>query len=753
MRLGWDHCGYYSVSDHEMEGDMMWRPPATEQGERGQLLGPVALPRVSSGNADNAAAPPPPAPDAPPIAGHFSSRSINRNCNAVGGYDSLPLRWLQSGDRGPGYLRRRSSLTSTEEQDLTRGAFWKGSGAWRARFTSEDDGGVGRQSAAGWGAERREGIGSRPSLWRRLRWGSMHSAPLNENLNGSGGGGNVFERSESGSSEGEGTHQRTVRERVHKMLHLDFDPDFDTSRHHLVKLFNTLDKNGSGTISYEAMRMGLANLGTYSDLNYLMTQADMDKSKEVTLDGFVATVQEHAAKMFAAKREVPVTCFCYDYSPEDVAFRWVKTGRQHPPSPTVTLRDLMSERGEEKGHVRWICLTGSDPSLVIRLANRYGIHPLQVEDCLNPKERLKVDAYRAPVKSAPSSAAASRASPASASPLQASDDASNTLTTKNATCSSARKSASPQKRETAEESIPAASEVVAPGGDPLSPLPRRSTNSSNNGGSGGGGGGVGTVRAGGDDILHVLVGRISIKEPTPGRPSNFQTEQVSIFLVGDHTVLFIERTPSDVSDNISNRMFYAGSKLRLNNARYLVYSLMDSIVDDVFPIMQHFQKWLVELQGKLLSVEMGPSLEVVRAIQQISRDMHMITFYLRPMKIVATQLITDLPGNDLDLKRHLEDLRDHLLMLEEQALRMSTWSRSLNKDWVNEQQHRMNQVVYILTMVTSAFMPAQFLTGVFGMNFKFMPELNWRYSYASFWVMVALLAFTSYHVYKRHKWL
>lgn len=49
---------------------------------------------------------------------------------------------------------------------------------------------------------------------------------------------------------------------------------------------------------------------------------------------------------------------------------------------------------------------------------------------------------------------------------------------------------------------------------------------------------------------------------------------------------------------------------------------------------------LVELQGKLLSVEMGPSLEVVRAIQQISRDMHMITFYLRPMKIVATQLIT-----------------------------------------------------------------------------------------------------------------
>ncbi|CAM9874342.1 unnamed protein product, partial [Laminaria digitata] len=185
-------------------------------------------------------------------------------------------------------------------------------------------------------------------------------------------------------------------------------------------------------------------------------------------------------------------------------------------------------------------------------------------------------------------------------------------------------------------------------------------------------------------------GGISLRSPTLGRPSNIEREQVSIFLVGDHTVLYIEPTPSGVSDHISNRIYYAGSKLRLNNARYLVYSLMDSIVDDVFPIMQHFQAWLVQLQEQLHSVDDGPSLDIVRAIQQISRDMHMITFYLRPMKMVATQLITDLPGNDADLRRHLEDLRDHLLMLEEQALRMSTWSRSLNKDWVNEQQHRMN---------------------------------------------------------------
>ncbi|CAM9922040.1 unnamed protein product, partial [Choristocarpus tenellus] len=68
--------------------------------------------------------------------------------------------------------------------------------------------------------------------------------------------------------------------------------------------------------------------------------------------------------------------------------------------------------------------------------------------------------------------------------------------------------------------------------------------------------------------------------------------KVSVFLLGDHTVLLVEKAPSDVPDNIANRVLYAGSKLRLNNARYLVYSLVDSIVDEMFPVMQHFQGWV-----------------------------------------------------------------------------------------------------------------------------------------------------------------
>eukprot|EP00903_Cladosiphon_okamuranus_P011019 g10407.t1 len=866
MWLGWDHCGYDTIDDEpqDPENSMAWQPPPSGRGERAHLLSPVGLPRdvlegenlhrrrqqkqqqqrshrrrVSVNTNEGGETHLDLENDDP-----LSSADIFDEFAGGGGGTDLGGRRLSGSGSGGGaggaissFFRGGSKVVHNNNKSRKRA----GVVTRRARFLSEDSaaGNTRRhqqhhqhrhlfEAAAAAssssflpGDERGGGAQRRSSLWQAWRWGGgtgsydgaldRQTSDDSQGSNGSfglGGGG-------VGGGGGNGGNGGKIPEMFRVAF---FDPDYDTSRQHLVKLFNALDTNGSGTITYEAMRMGLANLGTYSDVNYLMRRAEMDKTKEISLDGFVEIVQDYAEKMFAAKQAVPVSCFCYDYSPEAVAFRWVRTGDPNPPSPSVSLRELMSERGDQTGNVRWVCVTGSNPSLVIHMANRFGIHPLQVEDCLNPRERLKVDAFRAAPVKPPTDGATAATTKASAEgrPSVATGDSNEMPTTtapgeSTSTAAATKKTTSatlfptvspastpPAAAETSQAQTEAAAAMAAnakprqdaeagasppssnggpspaavhggddailrsttasdgaPGSPPSKspPPPAAAITAATSLTTASAAQGVASAPEPAEEILHVLLGRISLRNPTLGRPSNFEREQVSIFLVGDHTVLFIEPTASGVSDQISNRIYYAGSKLRLNNARYLVYSLMDSIVDDVFPIMQHFQAWLVQLQEQLHSEDSGPSLDIVRAIQQISRDMHMITFYLRPMKVVATQLITDLPGNDADLKRHLEDLRDHLLMLEEQALRMSTWSRSLNKDWVNEQQHRMNQVVYILTMVTSAFMPAQFLTGVFGMNFKFMPELNWRYSYASFWVLVALLAFSSYTVYKRHKWL
>ncbi|CAM9995617.1 unnamed protein product, partial [Ectocarpus sp. 13 AM-2016] len=445
---------------------------------------------------------------------------------------------------------------------------------WRKRRgTGSFDGALGRQSSddsgGSSGSHGRTGLGFDPG----------------STVGGAGGGG--------------GTPPGKVPELVRVAL---FDPDYDTSRQHLVKLFNALDTNGSGTITYEAMRMGLANLGTYSDVNYLMRRAEMDKTKEISLDGFVDIVQDYAEKVFAANQEVPVSCFCYDYSPEEVAFRWVKTGNPNPPSPSVSLRQLMAERDDQKGDVRWVCVTGSDPSLVIHMANRFGIHPLQVEDCLNPRERLKVDAFRAtPVKPSrvPSATYKSQAPakgtkggtndepkvsttlggstevpvPASTSPaVAATPPTTITTTTATETVDSAAEAAAELEASAAmrNELLPSSTSMLSEAADQSEGVPPRhpparpeagrispvkiaklshgadphtggtvaGAGPAARGEIGAGSGDGGDVSAltpndnGGDpaapaeEILHVVLGRISLREPTLGRPSNFEREQV-----------------------------------------------------------------------------------------------------------------------------------------------------------------------------------------------------------------------------------
>ncbi|CAN0404044.1 unnamed protein product, partial [Ectocarpus fasciculatus] len=318
-------------------------------------------------------------------------------------------------------------------------------------------------------------------------------------------------------------------------------------------------------------------------------------------------------RVFAANEELPVSCFCYDYSPEEVAFRWVKTGHPNPPSPSVSLRHLMAERDDQKGDVRWVCVTGSDPSLVIHMANRFGIHPLQVEDCLNPRERLKVDAFRAtPVKpSRTPSATYKFQAPRPGTPARvtngrtsAADDAPTVSTTAGeaaevamlASTSPAAAAATAAAAKTtttrAKETVDAATEVAGleasaamrnellpsvtsmlPGkaadqseGVPSRHPPARpeagraspakiaklphgaepdsggravaGAGSAARGeiGAGSGDGGGVTALAPNDDgddpaapveeILHVVLGRISLREPTLGRPSNFEREQV-----------------------------------------------------------------------------------------------------------------------------------------------------------------------------------------------------------------------------------
>lgn len=441
-----------------------------------------------------------------------------------------------------------------------------------------------------------------------------------------------------------------------------FGPIYDTSSPaYLEKVFTLLDTNKNGVLTSEELRAGLATLETHSELSYIVLQSFLMGAFDIgsggiTMSQFVQTVQDTTSRMYKNDIDPETTATVWDYSVHSYSCQSLQCKRRAAPvggERALTIEEFLSQP-QTTHKVQWVNVSGIEPNVMIRLAHKYGIHPLQVEDALNPgKERLKVD-------------------------------------------------------------------------------------------------------VGVEGVMHVLLAKVKLK-PREGDKDfgidGIEREQISILLVDNgNTVIYLERTRSHLAEQIEARIRCAGSKLRLSDARFLVYAIADAAVDEIFPVIDQAQKWLLELQTRVHNQGQTP-LKVVKAVQQVNRDMNTLQFYLRPMKLVVAQLVQDLPAGDNDLRRHLEDLLDHVVVLEEQAQRMVVWSRSLNGDYLNEQQYKMNKVVYFLTMVTSAFMPGQFLTGVFGMNFRYMPELQWRYSYLMFWCLIMMLVITVYNFYRRMNWL
>lgn len=171
-------------------------------------------------------------------------------------------------------------------------------------------------------------------------------------------------------------------------------------------------------------------------------------------------------------------------------------------------------------------------------------------------------------------------------------------------------------------------------------------------------------------VHQLLVGRCVLAESSQGYPQ-IRKEQVSLFLLEDYnTIISIQKTPSEINSLLLARIMYAGSKIRLNGPRFLLYAIVDSIVDELFPILRLIRKKLKTLHSDVTSAH-RTSLESVHLIQHVIREANLLLLWLSPLSTVASRLQAELPvEGDTELKKHLEDLVDHVHALKEQTSSM-----------------------------------------------------------------------------------
>jgi len=227
-------------------------------------------------------------------------------------------------------------------------------------------------------------------------------------------------------------------------------------------------------------------------------------------------------------------------------------------------------------------------------------------------------------------------------------------------------------------------------------------------------------------------------------------EQISL-IIGSNFVITFQENGEDVFLPIKNRIKNSAGKIRMMGADYLAYSLIDAIVDNYFVILEEIGFKLDILEEELVT---NPTRDTLRLIHQLKREMLLIRKSIWPSReVISTLQRGELSFFDEVAILHLRDVYDHAIQVIDTIETLRDMLSEMLDIYLSSISNRINDVMKVLTIITTLFIPLTFIAGVYGMNFKYMPELNWRYSYPVVLFTMLLLGILMLVFFRKKKWL
>ena len=227
-------------------------------------------------------------------------------------------------------------------------------------------------------------------------------------------------------------------------------------------------------------------------------------------------------------------------------------------------------------------------------------------------------------------------------------------------------------------------------------------------------------------------------------------EHIAMVLL-ENCVLVFQEVREDVFDGVRNRIQSKLGRIRSRGADYLFFALLDAIIDNYFLVLEQINHRIEVLEDEVYS---NPKPEVAQQIQQLKKEVLKVRRWIFPVKELISRLIdSEHPLIQQDTKLFLRDALDHTLEINESLQIYREMSMSLMEMYMSNMSNKMNEVMKVLTIMASIFIPLTFIAGIYGMNFDHIPELHWEYGYFYVWGLMIALFLGMLIYFKKKDWL
>jgi len=248
-----------------------------------------------------------------------------------------------------------------------------------------------------------------------------------------------------------------------------------------------------------------------------------------------------------------------------------------------------------------------------------------------------------------------------------------------------------------------------------------------------------------EDSLFIVLRMLSYDEQT----DRVTDEQVSLVL-GPRWVLSFQERTGDVFDGIRERIRNNKGRIRRANADYLAYSLIDAVVDQYFVVLERLGE-RVEALGEEVSERANP--KELEEIRRLKRELLFLRKSIWPLREVLSGIQRgESPLFEEHTLIYLRDVYDHTIQVIDTVETYRDMMAGLLDVYLTSISNRMNEVMKVLTVIATIFIPLSFVAGVYGMNFAHMPELSWRYGYFGALGVMGAVALGMLAYFKRKGW-